>query len=359
MGCGCGNETEVGSSVCRSPCSVTLANTATCESLPSQIENFTKHFFGSVIKSEVDGQVIWSLPCDLDIGLPANPRNPEEGLACYFLRLFMDGIVGLTGPQGVPGNDGADGLNAYTVTIAGFTQPSLLSPTIQVSTVYNPAIYQDMVVNIQTSGWYHVDLVDGSGNLWLTLITPATGAVAGTYVIAGKLVVLTGPQGASITGPQGAQGPVGPTGPMGGTYSTTNGQVVGDGISFDVQPANYTQVLFGVVEPTLLLPVAGTYLLTAQVTISKSGTAPSNPPDAVYLELWDANASQAIIESRIVSQNLGPNEWGTMNISVLYTVNGANHSIQLYAKTSGIAGDTFVEPMGTGYATVMSYVRLA
>jgi hypothetical protein len=68
--------------------------------LPSQIQNFTQQFFGDVVKTEVDGQVIWSLPCDLDIGLPNNQRGAGEGLACYFLRLSEEGIIGLTGPQG-------------------------------------------------------------------------------------------------------------------------------------------------------------------------------------------------------------------------------------------------------------------
>src|SRR5258706_4602955 len=96
---------------CGSPCAITAANTAACETLPSQIENFTLQFFGTVFKTEVDGIVTWSLPCSLDVGLPNNPRGVDEGLACYFLRLFNDGIVGLTGPQGAAGTAGTNGTN--------------------------------------------------------------------------------------------------------------------------------------------------------------------------------------------------------------------------------------------------------
>ena len=80
---------------CDNPCAIVEHNTVQCESLPSRVENFTKNFFGDVVRTEVNGQVVWSLPCGLDVGLPANPRGLDEGLACYFLRLFNDGIVGL------------------------------------------------------------------------------------------------------------------------------------------------------------------------------------------------------------------------------------------------------------------------
>lgn len=361
MSCNC-NSNSVGQNVCGNPCGLSLSNTPECESLPSQIGNFTLQFFGTVVKSEIDGQVVWSLPCDLDVGLPANPRNPEEGLACYFLRLFMDGIVGLTGPAGPAGADGTNGRNSYTVTIAGFTQPSLISPSIQISTVFNPAIYTNMVIAIQNSGWYHVDLADDSGNLWLTLINAFTGVTSGDYISAGKLVVPTGPQGASITGPQGIQGPQGPVGPMGGTFSTFNGQTAGDGApSFEVQSGVYSQVVFGSVNPAVTLGAAGTYLITATVTISKTAAAPDSPPDSVYLELWDANAGQVLSESGVISKHLTADQWGTETICVLYTVTGDNHTIQLYAKTSGAAGHTFIEPLSgpAGKLTLINYVRLS
>jgi len=89
----CGRE-QIG---CDNPCRRGPRNSARCESLPSQIENFTTQFFGTVVKTEINGVVTWSLPCQLDVGLPGNPRGVDEGLACYFLRLFSDGLGGLKG----------------------------------------------------------------------------------------------------------------------------------------------------------------------------------------------------------------------------------------------------------------------
>ncbi len=359
MSCGCGNDwSNSGSSLCSNPCGVTAANSVTCESLPSQVENFTKQFFGTVVKTEVNGQVSWVLPCDLNVGLPANPRGADEGLACYFLRLFMDGIVGLTGPQGEPGTPGTNGRNSYTVSLASFTQPSEEAPTVQVQTLYNPALFVQAVIMIQGSGWYRVDLADESGNLWLTLIEPFGSVSAGDTITSGKLVVPTGPQGVSITGPIGPQGPQGVPGPTGGTYSTTNSQTVGLGIDYEVTNT-FQQVNFGTVNPAVTLPVAGTYLLTATITVYKSGTAPSAPPDAVYLELYDANAAIALVESQMVEAHLTADQWGTYTISVLYTVGGANHSIQLFARTAGVVGDTFIAASADNHNTVINYVRLA
>ena len=187
------------------PCRVTQTNTAACESLPSQISNFADQFFGEVVKTEVDGVVTWSLPCSLDVGLPNNPRAAGEGLACYFLRLFEDGIVGLTGPAGDPGDDGAAGRNAFTVTLASFTQPTVESPNVQVLTQYNPAIFPGLIVAIQSSGWYLVNEADTSGMLFLTLSDPTPGAPA--VITAGKLVVPAG--GGAVPGPQGPPGPDG------------------------------------------------------------------------------------------------------------------------------------------------------
>lgn len=36
--------------------------------------------------------VVWTLPCDLEAGNPSFPRNPGEGLACYFSRFIQSFI---------------------------------------------------------------------------------------------------------------------------------------------------------------------------------------------------------------------------------------------------------------------------
>jgi hypothetical protein len=60
------------------------------EPLPSTVDNFVTQFFGEITKTCVDGKVIWTLPCNLDDGIPGYPRVPGEGLACYFARVIND-----------------------------------------------------------------------------------------------------------------------------------------------------------------------------------------------------------------------------------------------------------------------------
>ena len=139
MGCDCNNGVENGNTGC-GPCGTCPVNSADAETLPSTLDNFTQQFFGTITKTEVNGQVTWTLPCNLDTGLPGNPRGSAEGLACYFLRLFSDGIVGLIGPQGDTGLAGNDGNNAYTVVTTAFNAPTVPSPTVQFNVIPSPAI---------------------------------------------------------------------------------------------------------------------------------------------------------------------------------------------------------------------------
>lgn len=259
------------------PCSTTIQNSAVAESLPSQIQNFSDQFFGTIVKTEIDGVVSWSLPCNLDVGLQNNPRAAGEGLACYLLRLIDDGIIGLTGPAGTAGAAGTNGRNAYTVSLQSFTQRTLEAPSLQLLTLFNPAILEGSNVFIDTSGWYQVNAADPSGMLFLTLIEPLSGA-PGT-IAAGKLVVPAGVAGQSIAGPAGLQGalgpagpqgiagPAGPTGPAGDTATVTNEFVTwAAGTDFNLliteEPVDFTSGLAQVI-----LPAAGTYKIEAVVTL--------------------------------------------------------------------------------------------
>ena len=58
------------------------------EPLASALQNFIGSFYGTVTKICVDDQVQWVLPCNLDSGSQYVPRQPGEGLACYFLRIY-------------------------------------------------------------------------------------------------------------------------------------------------------------------------------------------------------------------------------------------------------------------------------
>lgn len=64
------------------------------ESVASELKNFELAFFGSIQKTCVNSQVVWTLPCNLAQGMACYPREANEGVACYILRLFeLFGLV--------------------------------------------------------------------------------------------------------------------------------------------------------------------------------------------------------------------------------------------------------------------------
>lgn len=304
------------------PCTVTQTNTAACESLPSQIQNFSDQFFGEVIKTEVDGEVVWSLPCSLETGLPNNPRAAGEGLACYFLRLFDEGIVGLTGPAGATGSTGADGRNAYTVTLQSFVQPAS-GGVVQVLTAYNPAILVGMRVFIDTSGWYQVNLTDTSGMLFLTLIRAADAAPA--TISAGKVVVPAGFEGAAIVGPQ---GPSGPQGDPGETTTNTNGfYFVVVGTDYRLQTV-YGQVSFTTSVPAFILNTPGKYLLSAVIDLV--GLAGVGTGDKASFKIRNLTSLTDVPGSEHVVSRLSQDERKQVVINSIYTTLAANQQITLF-----------------------------
>lgn len=93
------------------------------EPLPSTVDNFVTQFFGTVTKTCVNNQVVWSLPCNLDTGVPGYPRQPGEGLACYFKRLINDVFV-LFSSIGTMAFQNADAVNITGGTITGMPNPT-------------------------------------------------------------------------------------------------------------------------------------------------------------------------------------------------------------------------------------------
>jgi hypothetical protein len=351
MACGsCGNDIFNNNHNCENPCHRTVTNTPECESLPSQISNFTTQFFGVVVKTEINGQVVWSLPCSLDVGLPANPRGSGEGLACYFLRLFMDGIIGLTGPKGAPGNPGTNGNNAYTVTLHGFTQPTTGAPNIQVSTAFNPAILTNSYVFIGSSGYYLVTNADNSGTLFLQLVQAVPGA-SGT-ITAGKIVNLSGPPGPAITGPVGPQGVQGIQGPPGEVVTLTNGYYFSTtGSNFDL-PAVYAAVNFTTSSPAVLLPAVGTYLMTAVVTVAGLGGVTT--ADAAIVKLRNTSSGIDVPGSEQNITYLSPTQYSQITINARVTTTGANQTVALFGKATGAGIITAV-----ALNTTVTFVRIA
>jgi hypothetical protein len=289
MSCGsCGNNNCGGCNECNSfvtgcgasgtPCGSCPPNSADCETLPSALQNFVDAFFGAVTKTEIDGQVTWILPCNLDIGLPGNPRADGEGLACYFLRLFRDGINGLEGPTGPTGAAGENGANAWTIILTAFVQPAA-GGTVNFNIVASPTITVGQTFFVPGSGYYIVtSRISNSVFAQLIEAVPSPNAVTVPGTIAlpcgPRGLTITGPTGApGLAGPTGAQGPTGPTGatgatgptgPTGAVTTNANGQVTVTGATdFTVTNADQ-KISFGISDPEVTLPSIGTYLVMAR-----------------------------------------------------------------------------------------------
>ncbi len=348
--CG-GSGVNLTTNSCNNPCGVAPGNTAACESLPSQIQNFTTQFFGEVVKTEINGVVSWSLPCSLDIGLPANPRGAGEGLACYFLRLFNDGITGLKGDKGNTGAAGADGNSAYTVSMQGFNQPTLGSPNISLLTAYNPAVSVDGIyVFIDTSGWYLVSGSDGAGTLFLTLVQALGGAPA--YISAGKLIIPSGTPGASIVGPTGATGAQGPQGPA-GVIPTSNCNTVANTIGVDyAAPLVYAAVDFTNWSPEFLATTIGKYLVT--VTAVVEGQTGIVSSDVITLKLRNTSNASDVLGSEMSISNLIDTELKQVVISAIATTDAANQTVALFAECT-----TATKVKLIALKTALTYVRVA
>jgi hypothetical protein len=198
----------------------------TQEPLQSEVDNFVLSVYGYVTKTLDDqGTVVWTLPCDLDAGLPDNPRNVGEGMFCYFLRLFTDGIEGAVGPAGPPGADGPPGESAFTTVIQEFVNPTVDAPLFTFSVESTAWIPDQIILFIENLGWAQVQATSGQ-QVMAILLSPISSPPA------------TVPVGAGVT-------PTGPIGAGGGAPGTV------------VTPA--------------FLPVAGIYGSTQVVTIT-SGT---------------------------------------------------------------------------------------
>jgi hypothetical protein len=341
---------------CINPCKITRQNTPECETLPSQISNFTHQFFGDVTKTEIDGKVTWILPCNLETGLPANPRHADEGLACYYLRLFQDGIIGLTGPQGAPGVPGANGDNAFTISLQGFNQPTLASPFLNLNCVTNPAILTGLYVFIEGSGWFLVNGNDGAGTLFLQLVKELPGAPA--HSNAGKLVVPSGFPGESIIGPAGPTGPTGPAGTPGASFTATNGQTfVNIGTDFQLQIVS-GKVTFSGNDMSVTLPATGTYLLTATVALESLDFTSGGPNvsfnDVIAVKLRDTHIAGDIAASFQQLNNFDPGEKNQITISVLYTSQANFTTVQLWGSCTTADVVNVIRAR-----TSLHYVRLA
>jgi hypothetical protein len=333
------------------------------------LDNFIDAFFGSVTKTEVNGVVTWALPCSLDVGLVNNPRGASEGLACYFLRLFNDGLVGLTGPKGETGATGADGKNAYTMTTTVFNAPTIGSPTVQFNIIPSPTISVGQTIFIPGVGWLEVTNLFQSTTVFATLLTLISVPVA--TVPAGTLVLPTGPSGISIKGDTGATGLTGPQGPQGvkgdtgatgaagatgptGAPSTSESSLVEvTGGTDYTMTATYAKVDFGASDLELTLPSIGTYM----VLFNLQGLQNSAAVRTWDLKLYDFTASLDVPNSeiRVVMEDGTPTDDTQITAWSLITTTVINTVIQVYARsTSATATQTILQLNSRGM-----YIRLS
>lgn len=348
------------------PCEACPANSAAVETLPSQIENFSKQFFGEITKTEVDGVVTWNLPCSLDIGLPGNPRGDTEGLACYFLRLFQDGITGLVGPQGDTGTPGVAGHNAYTVTTSSFVAPTLLSPVAQFTVIPSPVISVGETVFVPGVGWMVISQVFQETTVFASLLELIP--IPDVIISAGTLVLPTGPRGLSIKGDTGAtgltgqQGPTGPTGPTGATgaagavgatgatLTNTNAQIIGGTSNYTVTNV-YGKVDFGAADLETILATAGTYLFILHVNCRNSSGENREWDFKLFnftqgVDITDSETYHRAVDSPLVQ---------TLSLFSVVTTSVDNDLIQLYAKSNSAAGSQTINYIGSK----LIYVRLS
>lgn len=113
MSCGCGDNTPFGgndayNNYCNTDTPYPIAS---AESVPSLIANLTQALYGQITKDVYQGKVVWNIPCDPNntAYIAGLPREPGEGLMCYFIRYFNTvypgGILGI--PYGGTGADNA------------------------------------------------------------------------------------------------------------------------------------------------------------------------------------------------------------------------------------------------------------
>lgn len=336
------------------PCNSCPVNSASNETLESSLQNFSEQFFGKVQATSINGERSIILPCDLNSALPANPRGDTEGLACYFQRLFQNGIDGTLGPKGDPGVAGIPGRPNYAVLTSGFSVPTILSTPVTFSVIPTLVISEGQLVFIPTAGWF---LITSIVNLTtVTALLCGLVAIPASFVPAGTKIEPVGPKGDSITGATGAKGPkgdVGNVGPVGGTLGAgpqgpqglaatlatgTNQYVCPDSVAFSEIPTSLGVISFvpaAVNIYTLTLTGPGIYLVRALVGIQNKTNNDQDLSFGLY-----SSAISDLIDWTENSFSLTANQYGqafldaiinletaTSTVIEVYGSKSANHSV--------------------------------
>ena len=326
-----------------SPCPTCEELNAQNEPLQSALDNFIKTFYGTVTKTVVNGKVQWTLPCSLDVGFPNNPRKTGEGLACYFLRLFQEGIVGLTGPRGETGPQGDDGGSTFTTLAANFVQPAADCTTVGMVFTDTSLFSEGAYVRLVGSGYYKVTAVSGT-TVYLSIVELSATA-AGSVIPTGSIVYVTGPIGEGTTGADGPAGPAGPTGPTGPAGA--------------IGPSAQTVVTTAFTMPTLYGNTVALNLLDASaVDIGQS----VHIKDTGYLRVVSVIAGAVVLKNLYpVPTNVAP---GTaIPAGKTLSITGGE-GLPAYTYTTAafnqpaVGANATVEVSQTGFLQVGDYVRV-
>lgn len=197
-------------------CSCSSTSTCTCggcdatnESTASTLNNFITSFFGTLTKTCVNNEVVWTLPCDLDVGSPDFPRNAGEGLACYFLRYINENVVQAQGlaaygsfyatmPSDNPGpiapgfamafpSDGPALGGIARISSSAFNIP--LAGTYEINWYAMPSSVNQFMLRV--NGAEQLNTAIGSGNTNVNM----TGSVFITTTVANSVIELINPSG--------------------------------------------------------------------------------------------------------------------------------------------------------------------
>lgn len=76
------------------PCNCNCSCDPDNEALSSQFQNFTNDFIGNITKTCVNGEVVWSLPCDLSGEFTDFPKGADETILCYWQRAIQSALSG-------------------------------------------------------------------------------------------------------------------------------------------------------------------------------------------------------------------------------------------------------------------------
>ena len=166
------------------------------EPLPSTVDNFVTQFFGEVTKTCVNGEVVWELPCNLDESIPGYPRQPNEGLACYFSRVLED--ISMGGGGGGPVDALLRANNLSDLTNVPTARTNLGLGTMAVQNSSNVSISGGTITNAQIVNPTITGLTLNSA----TLVSPTiTGGNISTSTISGGTIISPTVTNASIVTP--------------------------------------------------------------------------------------------------------------------------------------------------------------